>query len=119
MLVASDALGAGATQMAAGHKARAATSRSHSGGEIKELDIEGLARGLEHCINVEVLAPGRPCGNMVDEVVVKGRVRANEGFDDPCDRWKSKYRPQGRGGGVAVLEGRKTLRAFLGSRRRR
>jgi hypothetical protein len=52
VLIASDALGASAAQMAAGHKTRATASWSHGRGEIKKLDIEGLTRGLEDRVNV-------------------------------------------------------------------
>ena len=85
VLVASDALSTGPSEMAAGHKSRATGTGSYGGGEVKQLDIEGPARGFEHRIDVQMLALGRPGGNMMDEIMIKHRVRSDELFNDTGD----------------------------------
>ena len=95
MLVASNAFGAGTAKMAARNKAGAAAPLCHSGGEIKQLNIESLGRGFEDSIDMQMLSSGRPCRNMMDEVMIKHRVRSNERFNNPCDGRQPQHLTEG------------------------
>lgn len=106
VLITTKAFGAYESEMAAGHIARPALTRSNFAGKVENLNVKTRIARVCDRIDVQVLPVLRPRRQKVNEVVIEYRIRTEEGGDNALNSRQSQIFTDCGGRSVA---GRKRL----------